>query len=489
MKSKVLLPYAPILVESTRSIGYSFESAIADIVDNSISKNAKNININFSSVNEQYVAIIDDGLGMNEEQLENAMRYGSRSSLEDRDLDDLGRFGLGLKMASLSQCRKLTVVSKFNNTIVAAKWDLDYIIKEGDWALLKFNEADLENIPHINLLKMQESGTIVLWEEFDRIAIGSANVQKVFDEKIFLAQSHLALVFHRFTGEEVGINRLKIFFNNSKIDSIDPFLINNPATQPMPEHVVRINDDKIIVKPYILPYISKLSSKDKKLLGEYENLRQSQGFYIYRNKRLIVWGTWFRLIKQYELNKLARVRVDIPNTLDSIWEIDIKKSTASLPDIIKKNLVTIVENTVGRSEKVYKYRGRKINEDKIQHTWDIVENRGSYKYLINRKTPLYQKLDECLDQDGQQYLDSFLKMIEDTFPYGDVYYRQSKKENSFEASNLENEEVYKIGIDTIASLQSMGGDVYAFLSSMDQLDFFMKYPDTIKKIKEEYNND
>ncbi len=487
MGEKVLIPDATMLIESTRSIGYSFEAALADIIDNSISKNAKNIHINFSSNLPQYLVVIDDGLGMTEEQLENAMRYGSQSSLDERDKDDLGRFGLGLKMASLSQCRKMTVISKCNNIIYGASWDLDYIVQVQDWAILTFQDEELNEIPYIDVLREQSSGTIVLWELFDRISNNSSNPQKEFDEKISTAREHLALVFHRFLGSNG--RKLKCYFNNLPLEPIDPFLVSHPATQPMTEQSIYIENEKITVKPYILPYISKLSNKDKKLLNEHENLRQTQGFYIYRNKRLIIWGTWFRLIKQYELNKLARIRVDIPNTLDSIWEIDVKKSSASLPNIIRQDLKNIVDDVIGRSEKVYKYRGRKIKDDDIKHTWDIVENRGTYKYLINRETPLYQKLEESLDQEGQQCLDSMIKMIEDTFPYGDVYYRQSKKENSFEGSSLQNEEVYRVGIDMIASLQSIGGNVDVFLSSMDKNDFFMKYPETIKKIKEEYEND
>ena len=339
MKSKIVLPYAPILVESTRSIGYSFESALADIIDNSIGKEATKVNILFSSKTPQYVAVIDDGKGMSEVELESAMRYGSRSSLDVRDKDDLGRFGLGLKTASLSQCRKLTVITKKDGEINAACWDLDYIISERDWALKCFSGEEAKKLSFAENLENCTSGTVVVWQEFDRILNGATNPQKVFDEKIERARNHVSLVFHRFMEGENFQSKLKIMFNNAEVDPIDPFLTTNPATQPLTEQTLRIDGSNIRVKPYILPYASKVSAKDKKKLGELCDLRSNQGFYIYRNKRLIIWGTWFRLIKVQELNKLARIRVDIPNTLDSIWEIDIKKSTASLPDVIKRNLI------------------------------------------------------------------------------------------------------------------------------------------------------
>lgn len=489
MEAQIILPYAPILVESTRSIGYSFESALADIIDNSISKGAKEIHIKFDANTPQYVAVIDDACGMSEAELISAMRYGSRSPKDIRDANDLGRFGLGLKMASLSQCRKLTVITKQNRKTLAAQWDLDFIIENGDWILKTFDDKEIANFRFVGELAQKESGTIVIWENFDRMLNGAVNPHKVFDEKIEIAYNHIALVFHRFTGDEVPSRRLKIYFNNSKVDPIDPFLTNHPATQPLVEQTLIVENDKIKVKPYILPFANKLTSKDKKQLGDLVDLRHNQGFYVYRNKRLIIWGTWFRLIKQHELNKLARVRVDIPNSLDSLWEIDIKKSSASLPDIIKKNLVSIVENTVGRSERVYRYRGRKISEDNLQHIWNVVDNRGSFQYLINRDLPLVKQLENSLDEEGLQYLDSFIKMIEDAFPYGDVYFRLAKNESNVQSNSLEFEEAYKVGCDMIESAKSINSDIGFFLKTLSQIDFFIKYPDVVAKLQKEFSDD
>ena len=212
MKEKIVVPYAPILVESTRSIGYSFESALSDIIDNSISKGATEIHVRFDSNKPQYVAVIDDACGMSNDELISAMRYGSKSSMEVRGKSDLGRFGLGLKMASLSQCRKLTVITKQAGSIYAAQWDLDYIIEQKDWALKCFSGDEACNFRFADILKARNSGTIVLWEKFDRMLNGAANKRNVFDEKIEMARGHIALVFHRFTGDENPARRIKIFF-------------------------------------------------------------------------------------------------------------------------------------------------------------------------------------------------------------------------------------------------------------------------------------
>lgn len=489
MKTKVLPPSAPILVESTRSIGYSFESALADIIDNSIAKDALEIHINFSSHNPQYIAIIDNGVGMTDQELEVAMTYGSKSSLDKRDPKDLGRFGLGLKTASLSQCRKLTVVTKKDNVICAASWDIDHIIDTNDWSTIWYSPEEIDSILFSDELANLNSGTIVIWQSFDRIADGSCNPQKVFDEKIERARSHVALVFHRFMDQENIKNKVKIYFNNDPIEPIDPFLTGNASTQLLPESTIRIDGSTIKVKPYILPFSSKVSNNDKKKLGDLCDLRSNQGFYIYRNKRLIIWGTWFRLIKIQELNKLARVRVDIPNSLDSIWEIDVKKSTASLPEVIKRNLVNIVEKTIGSSERVYKYRGRKTSNDNVLHVWDTIENRGKYQYLINRDTPLYKALENALNENGIQYLDAFVKAVEDSFPFGDVYYRLAKDENSIDKQLGDFETVYKTAESMIRASKDAGQDIQVFIQSMDKIDYFAKYPEVIKKIKEDYCND
>lgn len=250
MEDKIILPYAPILVESTRSIGYSFESALADIIDNSIGKGAKEIHVRFDSKVPQYVAVIDNACGMSEDELIAAMRYGSRSSQDVRDVDDLGRFGLGLKMASLSQCRRLTVITKQQKQMCAAQWDLDHIIANDDWVLKVFKGTEIEKLMFVEELKTEDSGTVVIWENFDRMLGSAANPQKVFDEKIELARNHVSLVFHRFTGDERPGKRVKIYFNNSKIEPIDPFLSNHPATQPLVEQTLIVNDEIIKVKPY-----------------------------------------------------------------------------------------------------------------------------------------------------------------------------------------------------------------------------------------------
>lgn len=485
MKDIELIPNAPILIESTRSIGYSFETALADIIDNSLAKRAKRVDVFFESQGDPYVAVVDDGEGMLPEELFNAMRYGSKSSLDERDITDLGRFGLGMKTASLSQCRKLTVFTKKENHLVGAKWDLDYVLKKNSWMLQTIDENESKENKFASLLSNKSSGTVVVWEDFDRIKNSTTYFSKTFDKKVEIAREHISLVFHRFMSEELAQNRIHIFFNNDELSPIDPFLLNNPATQPLSEQTLIIEGKQIKVKPFILPYTSKLNAKDKKMLGDLSDLRRTQGFYVYRNKRLIIWGTWFKLIKSFELNKLARVRVDIPNSLDSIWDIDIKKSSASLPDSIKKNLVNIVLNTVGKSENVYKYRGRKVNSDEMIHIWNVINNREKYTYRINKNLPIYKSIIDKLDEEGEQYLNSFIEMIENSFPVEDIYYRMGKNEINID-DNEDFEKVYSAGLDMLNSAKQQGFNIKEFLKSLEHIEYFAKHKDVIEKLKEDF---
>lgn len=418
LKEKQSLPSAPILIESIRSIGYSFQSAIADLIDNSISAKAKRIDIYSMPSDDPYIVIFDNGKGMNKLELEEAMRLGSKNPNEERDENDLGRFGLGLKSASLSQCRKLIVVSKNENKLSAFSWDLDYVVLKNSWTVLEYEKEDIEKLPYIELFNNVKNGTYILLKDFDRIEAGTSNLSKTISEKINLTIDHLSLVFHRYIDEG-----LEIYVNDRKIEALDPFLTKNRSTQVKRTQTIKINNETITVKPYILPHFNKLSEEDLKKVGGKEDLKKNQGFYIYRNKRLIIWGTWFRLSRQEELGKLARIMVEIPNSLDKVWGIDVKKSTANIPDIIKKNLYSCVEESIFTSKEVYKYRGRKENKGSknLNYIWDRIKTREGFEYKINRELPQLQLFSKDLSKEKIQDLEKILKYIEMNFPINTIY--------------------------------------------------------------------
>lgn len=488
MKRITLPPYAPSLFESIRSIGYSLESAIADLIDNSITAFASNIHIRFSPNEEPYVGILDDGVGMTAGELTDAMRHGGlKSPTEQRSENDLGRFGLGLKTASLSQCRRLTVVSLKSGELSARSWDLDVIIDEEEWIILELDDDEIKALPLIDDLLYQESGTLVIWQDLDRISSGEASIERALGDKMDVTREHLSLVFHRYINGESGIKKLRIRLNGNPLEAIDPFLITHRATESMPDEIIAVEGHLVKVKPYILPHISKLSNAEKALAGGEEGLRKNQGFYIYRKKRLIIYGTWFRLIKQQELTKLARVRVDIPNTMDNLWTIDIKKSIASPPETVRHSLKRIVERIAEGSRRVYKFRGRKVNNASLIHLWERFKGREGIWYQINREHPLVISLLDKIGPNGKTSLELLLKSIEDFYPF-DALYADMASDETIKVDH-EDEETYDnlkaLANILIQSLDSVEGGVERVINQLIILEPFCNYPEITNRIKEE----
>ena len=402
-------------MESTRSIGYSFESAVADLIDNSISAGSSVIEIQSPPSTNPYVMIIDNGNGMNEDELLFAMRYGCIGPSENRHEKDLGRFGLGLKMASLSQCRCLTVLSKKDHTINAYRWDLDHVVKKNEWVVLKLTKDDIEKLPNSDMFDVSETGTIVYWHNLDRVIEKYPSAEEALTDKLAITKEHLALTFHRFLNGEIWEQRLRIIFNGDEINPSDPFLTKHQFTRPHPEQIFSLDGHQIRIKPYTLPPINKIRPEDSRLMGGKINMKRMQGFYVYRNGRLIVPGNWFKLSGNTSLQDLARVRIDIPTELDSLWEIDIKKSSATLPDSIKRNIIQFLDQVTEASVKVYRYKGRKIQKDNI-YIWEKIEKRDLFKYSVNRNHPLFVSLVESLPVEKAVQLENFICLVENYLP-------------------------------------------------------------------------
>ena len=415
-------------MESMRAVGYSIETAIADIIDNSISAGATSVEINFSmDVETPYLSILDDGAGMSALTARNAMRLAGVGATSVRDDRDLGRFGLGLKTASLSQCRRLTVITKQNGQITGLVWDLDHIIARDDWSLIILENAEMEVIPNFAKLKTSDSGTLVVWTELDRIHSQTKNVSAEFDQQIVQARDHLALIFHQFINGDHPYQKVDISINSLPLDGLDPFLTNAKGTQKSPVETIVVEGTPIDVQAFTLPYLSKMTEKQRSLAQVPGQLRDSQGFYIYRSGRLVIWGTWFKLLHKSENGKLARVKVDIPNSLDHLWSLDIKKSTAVPPVAVRDRLKRFAQELIAPSERTIVYRGRKEKiQDDIIRLWDVIVDRDTYRYQINRDHPLLQSVQDGLGQRELRNLENALEMIELLFPAQDLVNRFSK---------------------------------------------------------------
>lgn len=438
-----LPPYAPTLIESTRAIGYSLEAAVADIIDNSIAADAQNVDIFFFPIDGAYIAILDDGCGMNCEEINSAMQYGSKNPLAVRDAKDLGRFGLGLKTASLSQCRVLTVVSKQGEHIEARRWDIDHVTNSGAWSLLVLENDDCSQIPHMTDLLKCSSGTLIVWQNLDRLKIGEIKFEESLGRKIDTVREHLALVYHRYLTGETGLLKLTIRINGAKVRARDPFL-SKKSVQAMDDEAIIIHGEKIVVRPYILPHLSKLSAEEVNELGGKEGLRRQQGFYIYRNKRLLVWGTWFRMMRQGEMSKLVRIRVDIPNALDDLWTLDIKKSSAVPPAEIRANLRSIIDKMAEKSKRTWTYRGKRETSDDISHIWNRLKTRhGGYIYEINRDYPLIAEMIEAHPEIKAE-LSMLFRQIETGIPLNALYLDLTNDEKIENDNDIQLSEIFKM---------------------------------------------
>lgn len=478
-----LPPNAPVLMESTRAIGYSLETAIADIVDNSITANAGQIDIMFFPIGDPYIAVLDNGIGMNNEELINAMRYGSKNPLDKRANSDLGRFGLGLKTASMSQCRKLTVVSIKDGKLVGAQWDLDFIESTGDWSLQVLDGEDICEVPHIDQLKSLNNGTLVLWRDLDRLKIGNVDFDQNMGRYMDQVREHLSLVFHRYLSGEPGLKKVRMSINNVMVEPIDPFLVGK-STQVMDDENINIEGQKVIVRPYILPHISKLTEMEISILGGKEGLRKQQGFYIYRNKRLLVWGTWFRMMRKGELSKLARVRVDIPNTLDYLWTLDIKKSTAIPPEIVKKNLAGIIGKISDSSKRTWTFRGKKETDDSKVHVWNRIRTReGGIVYEINRDHPMVQ-LVFSFGSKEKQAIEQLLGQIERSLPLNQLYVDLTSDERISNENEFSKEELLPLLSQLLSGCKSIK-DKEILFERLSATEPFNQHPDLLLKLYKE----
>lgn len=475
-------PYAPTLMESTRAIGYSIEAAIADIIDNSVTAKAGRVDIDFFPIGEAYISILDDGCGMSEERLVSAMQYGSKDPLDEREEYDLGRYGLGMKTASLSQCRILTVITKQNGVVSGAQWNLDHVKKAESWSLIILDDAEFNKYPSYDKLASLGNGTLVIWQDLDKFAIGENDIAEAFSRKMALIREHLALVFHRYLSGEQGLKKLDIRMNELSIDPHDPFL-SKKSTQLMDEETIIVRGSKVKVKPYILPHVSKLTQKELKALGGKDGLRKQQGFYVYRNKRLLVWGTWFRLMRQGDLSKLARVQVDIPNSLDDLWTLDIKKSTATPPEDVKQNLAVIIEKISEGSKRTWTYRGKKETRDDVIHMWNrMVSRDGGVFYEINADYPMIEAL--VSEYPGiRSKLDVLLKQISMSLPLNSLYIDLTNDEKLANDSDTATQDIITL-VKTIAMQQSNLADRYAIIESLKLAEPFCAYIEDIEQAKE-----
>lgn len=429
-KYDVVPPNPAALIESLRSVGYSLSTAVADILDNSIAAGARNIHISFHwDGSQSYVFILDDGRGMSEETLKNAMRPGSRNPLEQRSPDDLGRFGLGLKTASLSQCRNLCVASKLARGKVSTRtWDLDTLATSPEWRLLR--DPSVAARDAITRLSAMQTGTAVVWSTLDRLIgdeqVGDAVAHSRMNDAIDHVRDHLALTFHRFLEDR----SVKIYLNEKLVPPWNPFMKDaRVPSSATPEEFIPFGKSGITFQGFILPHKDALTDEEFLDNGGPGGWTAQQGFYVYRNKRLLVYGDWLRLGRptawtREDHYRLARIRLDILNDADAEWHLDVKKSTARPPALIRERLTDLAECVRATARSVFAHRGkygrRPATSATTDRPWLSVVRENHRVYLINRDHPAVQAVLRAFPKKFPE-LEALLRLLEETVPVEQIW--------------------------------------------------------------------
>jgi hypothetical protein len=364
-KSAAITPSAARLTESLRDIGYDFPAAVADIVDNSVMASATQIDVQIEFAGEEsYVSIADDGEGMTPNGLVEALRYGSRR-LYGRS--DLGRYGLGLKTASLSQCRSVTVVScrrSVGKTVTVRTLDLDLIAKRDEWLVVEPPSSAVIEAARERL--SSDPGTIIIWHKLDRVLPEKRPdggwARRRLDSMATKTAEHLGIVFHRYLEGITGPG-LVITVNGQKVQPWNPFGVNEPTRNELPLQSFEVNvgdvSGMVSLKRFILPPRDEFSSHE-----EFErhsgplNWNRQQGIYIYRADRLVQWGGWNGIRGIDEHTKLARASLDFDTDLDSVFNINVAKMRVTLPPQIRQMLERPINELCSYADDRYRKASR-----------------------------------------------------------------------------------------------------------------------------------
>lgn len=452
---------SPNLIETLGFSGYSLSSAIADIVDNSIAAKSKRIDIFFDfSMKESSIRIIDDGIGMDKQGLIDCITIAKKSINDERSASDLGRFGLGLKSASVSNAKILTVTSKkADSRILSIRLDIQKIVQSGEWKA-DFIESDdfIEN-----------TGTIIRWDKLTFLNVDQ-NVMR--DHFFFLAEKvekHLGKVFYEFIKDE----KIQIYINNNLIIGKDIFFRKHPKTRSLGLIEETYRGKNIEIEPFILPVYEDLSNEDQiEILGK--GLEDQQGFHIFRNNRLIVNGGWLDLegLRIDNKSNYARIRVSIPNDLDLDFNINFAKNSASVPPMLAKRFIQVAKFARKESSDNYNYKlnphpKKKITKDTNINVWLLDKKKDKYSLLINKHHPIIEDLTKSMLVKDRNKL---FALMSSTIPIREIQQNISYEQKMYDKDIFE-----KTLLDEFYKMEKMGMQQKEILKKLAQIQPFCDY--------------
>jgi len=413
MNMIVTQPSATPVIQALRSLGYNPRTAIADLVDNSIDAKASKISLYFNhSGTDGTIIIVDNGSGMDEDMLQLAMNIGSKDPRTERQPNELGRFGMGLKTASFSLGKRLSVLTKHKGVYSQRCWDLDHVSECNEWQL--FTQIPDEVMDQMNEID-GESGTIIYIDKLDRfMGAGTVNAihESSFYAKVRRIHSHLEFVFHSL----MECRNVRLEVNGNVLIPWDPFMITHPSTLEGELQILNINGNRMKVKYYILPHASFLNELEYKKAGGNRGWRNHQGFYIYRENRLLHHGDWLGMFQKDTSSQLARIRIDLPNTADDDWQVDIKKSAVILPDNARARLESIAKFVRKISRDIFYFRtqGSHLHQTfkGSLNTWELSGRDECQQFILNRNHPILAEIQNKIDDETSRLLNLYLKFVQ-----------------------------------------------------------------------------
>ena len=427
-------PSPKSLIKTLMRVGYDFNMAVGDIVDNSISADAKNIRI-FTTLEPQNptFSIYDDGWGMSEKELYENMKLAAKDPSLERDENDLGRFGSGMKTASFSQARKLIVISKKKGAkICGAYWDIDEIESSDSWeVLMGLSEKEINSIDGFDKDMLSETGTVIIWHKIISFKeTQHTSLENIIANTIDSMSKYLSLHFHKFMQSN---DKVSFFVNQRKLSPINPFIKGKGSMDLTPENI-RGKKGNVEIKPHVLPHPQYLSQSQIDKLGGIDAIYKNQGLYIYRANRLIIAGGWMGLSSRNILGNLARVEVNIPASLDDEWSTDVKKSSLQLPLMVQRKLKQICQRPIGISRGEHTHRGKK---EEVNEYWFINENKqdNTTKYEVHLKNNELIEIAEKMTQTNRIKLKEFLRNLSKYLPVHHIFSRIGKSPKSVNQEN------------------------------------------------------
>lgn len=390
-----VIPSAKRLINSLRNLRYDFVKAVADIVDNSIQAGATKVDISMKfEGKDSWIRIADNGKGMTSEEITEAMRLGTK---REYIKNELGRFGLGMKTASISQCRRLTVASRSTvdgADIEVRRLDLDEIERSDSWEIIDLPPAQCS--PKITEPLSNANGTVIFWDFLDRVMKyripSGAAANKKFNEMARELELHLSMVFHMFLSGEVKDKKLQITLNGNELEPWDPFARSENGTLHLEDGTFTLQGPEgpyyVRYSSFVLPTLERFSSRDAFEHYGRGKWNELQGFYFYRENRLIQQGGWNNLRRLEEHIKFARVGLYFDSDADAALDIDVKKSDINMPVNLREALMPIVRNVTTTADKLYRSgegRGSPIirsrNEEKTALKGDDGFDRELYRKM------------------------------------------------------------------------------------------------------------